>query len=81
LQQGDVLLSIGGTAVSRGNWLATLNRYKQGERVTISVRRFRQTLDLSVQLGPPEIYDYRIEEIPSASAEAKRLRAAWLEAN
>ena len=79
LQEGDVLLSIGGTPVSRGNWLATLNRYKQGDRVIVSVRRFRRTVDLTVQLGPPDVYDYRIEEAPNASAEAKRLRAAWLE--
>jgi len=81
LQEGDIVLSIGGTPVSRENWLYTLNRYKQGDRVPVSVRRFRQTLDLTIQLGPPELYDYRIDEIPNASAEAKRLRAAWLEGN
>jgi len=31
-----------------------------------------------MQLDGPEIYDYRIEELPNASAEAKALRAAWL---
>ncbi len=81
LQQGDVLLSIAGTPVSRGNWLAMLNRYKQGDRVQVSVRRFRRTLDLTIQLGAPDVYDYRIEEIPTAAAEAKRLRAAWLDGN
>jgi predicted metalloprotease with PDZ domain len=81
LQEGDVLLSIGGAAVSRENWLYTLNRHRQGDRVSVSVRRFRQTLDLTIQLGPPDVYDYRIEEIPNASAEAKRLRRAWLEGN
>jgi predicted metalloprotease with PDZ domain len=79
LQQGDVLLSIGGSAVSRDNWFSTLNRYKQGDRVPITVRRFRRSLDLTLQLGPPELYDYRIEEVPNASDEARRLRAAWLD--
>ena len=78
LQEGDVLLSIGGTPVSRENWLSTLNKHKEGDRVPVSVRRFRQTLDLTIQLGPPDAYDYRIEEIPNASTEAKRLRSAWL---
>src|SRR5439155_13308048 len=64
LQQGDVLLSIGGTNVSRENWFSTLNRFKQGDRIAVSVRRFRRTIELNIQLGPPEIFDYRIEEIP-----------------
>jgi predicted metalloprotease with PDZ domain len=81
LQEGDILASLGGTNVTRENWLSTLNRYKQGNRVPVSVRRFRQTLDLTLQLGPPEVYDYRIEELPNAPADAKRLRAAWLDGN
>ena len=79
LQQGDILLSIGGTSISRENWFSALNRYKQGDRIPVTVRRFRQTMELNLQLGAPELYDYRIEEIPNASNEAKTLRAAWLE--
>jgi predicted metalloprotease with PDZ domain len=79
LQQGDVLLTIGGTAVTRDNWVTTLNRYKQGDQVPVTVRRFRRTMDLTLQLGPPELYDYRLEDIPDAAGEAKRLRTAWLE--
>jgi predicted metalloprotease with PDZ domain len=78
LQQGDVLLTIGGSSVSRDNWLSVLNRYKQGDRIPVTVRRFRQTVELSIQLGPPELYDYRIEEMPNASAEEKAIRAKWL---
>jgi hypothetical protein len=74
-----VLLSIGGTTVSRDNWYSVLNHYKQGDRIPITVRRFRRAVDLTLQLGPPELYDYRIEEIPNASAEIRKLRAAWLE--
>jgi predicted metalloprotease with PDZ domain len=81
LQEGDVLLSIGGMQVSRGNWRSILNRYKQGDRIGVSVRRFHRMLDLAIQLGPREVYDYKIEEVPNASAEAKRLRMAWLEGN
>ena len=81
LQQGDVLLSIGGTSVGRENWLTTLNRYKQEDRIPVTVRRFRQTRELTIQLGPPDIYDYRIEEIRNAPAGIKALREAWLRGN
>src|SRR6185295_2598178 len=66
LQQGDVLLSIGSTSVTRENWFQTLNRYKQGDRIPVTVRRFRRSTDLTITLGSPEIYDYRIEEITNA---------------
>jgi predicted metalloprotease with PDZ domain len=79
LQQGDVLLSIGGTSVSRENWVSLLNRYKQGDRVPVTVSRLRRTLDLTIVMGEPDFYDYRIEELPNASAQVKGLRAAWLE--
>ena len=78
LQQGDILVSIGGMPVSREDWRVTLNRFKQGDRVPITVRRYRQTLDLAIQLDAPEVYNYRIEEDPNAPAQAKALRSAWL---
>jgi predicted metalloprotease with PDZ domain len=81
LQEGDVLVSIGGTPVARENWSATLSRFKQGDRVPITVRRYRQTLDLAIQLDGPDTFNYRIEEDPNASAQAKALRAAWLNGN
>ena len=78
LQQGDVLLSIGGTSVSRENWMSVLNRYKQGDRISVTVRRFRRPVELSIELGAPDLFDYRIEEMPNASAQMKVLRTAWL---
>src|SRR5437667_376988 len=81
LQQGDILVSIGGTTVSRDNWRNVLNRYKEGDRIPVTARRFDQVLQLTIQLGPPEVYEYRIEEMPAAPAEARKLRAAWLEGN
>jgi predicted metalloprotease with PDZ domain len=78
LHQGDRLLTIGGNSVSRDNWIFMLNRFKQGDRVPVTVRRFGQTLNLTLELGLPEIYDFDIQEIPNASPEARRLRAAWL---
>jgi predicted metalloprotease with PDZ domain len=81
LQEGDVLLSIGRASVSHDDWVFVLNRYKQGDRVPVTVRRLRRNLDFSVELGEPEIFDYSIEEIPDATAAMKTLRSAWLSAN
>lgn len=79
LQEGDILLTIGGREVSRDNWLSVLNRYKKGDRVPVTVRRFRRTVEASMVLVEPEYFDFRIEELPNASAQAKQLRAAWLD--
>jgi predicted metalloprotease with PDZ domain len=78
LQQGDVVLEIGDTGVTRANWRAVLNRFRKGDRIPITVRRLRQTLNITIQLDEPELYTYRIEENPNASAEARMLRAGWL---
>ena len=58
--------------------MSVLNRYKQGDRISLTVRRFRRTVELSIELGPSDLFDYRIEEMPNASAQMKVLRAAWL---
>jgi predicted metalloprotease with PDZ domain len=78
LQQGDVLLSIGGTNVTRENWISVLNRYKRGDRVPVAARRLRRAIEVTLELGEPDLYDYRIEEMPNSSAQMKMLRAAWL---
>ncbi len=81
VQQGDVLVSIGGMPVTRENWRYVLNGFKQGDRVPITVQRFRKNLDLTIQLETPEVYNYRIEEEPGASAQERALRQAWLGGN
>jgi predicted metalloprotease with PDZ domain len=78
LRQGDVLLKIGSTGVTRETWLAALNRYKANERVPVTVRRDRKSINTTLTLGRPEHYDYRIEELKDASPEARALRTAWL---
>ena len=78
LQQGDELLTLGGKKITRENWPSRLNRYKQGDRVPISVRRDRRTIQTVLVLGEPERFDYRIEEKKGATPEQKALRAAWL---
>jgi predicted metalloprotease with PDZ domain len=78
LQQDDVIISLGGKAVTHDNWLSLLNRYKQGDRMTILVKRDRRTIQATLLLGPPERYEYHIEEKKDVTAEQKALRAAWL---
>jgi predicted metalloprotease with PDZ domain len=78
LRQDDVLLKIGNESVTRETWLAALNRYKENQRVPVTVKRARRTVNVTLTLGPPERYDYRIEELKDASPEAKALRATWL---
>ena len=78
LQRGDEILSLGGRRVTRENWLPSLNRFKQGQRVPISVKRNRETVQTTVLLGQPERFEYRIEEKKDATNEQKALRDAWL---
>jgi predicted metalloprotease with PDZ domain len=78
LQEGDVMLSIGGSRVNRANWNSLLGRYKPGDRVTIQVQRFRRTLDVMLELRDSDLILYRLEEIPGASDASRRLRNSWL---
>jgi predicted metalloprotease with PDZ domain len=78
LQAGDEIISLGGKPVKRENWLLALARYKPKDRVPIVVRRDRRTIEAVLVMGQPERFDYRIEEHPTATAEQKALRAAWL---
>jgi predicted metalloprotease with PDZ domain len=78
LQVGDVITSFGGTRLTVTNFLKTIGRYKPGERAQLSVTRAGRPLTISLVLGAPQLFDFRIEENPSASVESKALRAAWL---
>ena len=77
LEVGDVINLFGGIKLTPGNLLKTLSRYKPGDRVNVAVQRGPRTIQASIILGKPEIFDYRIEELKDASGEAKALRAAW----
>jgi predicted metalloprotease with PDZ domain len=78
LQQGDILTSIGGTPVSEENWKSVLNRFKRGDRIPVIVRRFRRPVTVTLELGEPELFVYRIEVDPNAPPQAIGLRQAWL---
>lgn len=78
LQAGDQILTIGGKGVTNRDWLSTLNRYRGGDRIPVSVKRDRRTIQATLVLGAPERFEYRIEEKKDATAAQKALRAAWL---
>ena len=78
LQSNDELVSLGGKEVTKDSWLKTLARYKPGDSIPVTVRRDRRTIKTNIVLGQPERFDYKIEEKRDATAEQKRLRAAWL---
>jgi predicted metalloprotease with PDZ domain len=78
LQEGDEITSLGKKSVSHENFLVSLGRYKQGDRVPITVKRDRRTIQATLVLGAPERFEYRIVEKKDATPEQKALRAAWL---
>ena len=78
IQQGDQLVSIAGSLVTRNNWQSALERFRPGDRVKVQVERFGRTVDVELVMAAPANFTYRLEEIPNASAEAERLRASWL---
>jgi predicted metalloprotease with PDZ domain len=78
LQAGDEIITLGKKSISRENFLASLARYKQGDRVPITVKRDRRTIQETLLLGAPERLEYQIEERKDATSQQKALRAAWL---
>jgi predicted metalloprotease with PDZ domain len=79
LQSGDEILEVGGKSLVKDNWPATISRFKPGQPIPVTVKRDRRTLKVSLVLGEVERFEYKIEEIPGATAEQKKLRTAWLE--
>jgi predicted metalloprotease with PDZ domain len=78
LQEGDVITLFGGTRLTPANLLKTVSRYKPGDRVPLVVSRGDKINRLTIIMGQPQLFNYRIEEMVNASAEAKALRVAWL---
>ncbi|HKO63547.1 MAG TPA: PDZ domain-containing protein [Pyrinomonadaceae bacterium] len=78
LQAGDEVLSLGGKNIKRENWLFALSRYKEGDRIPIVVKRDRRTIRTTLVLGPPERFDFRIEELTNTTPQQRALREAWL---
>jgi predicted metalloprotease with PDZ domain len=78
LQEDDEILTIGGKKIKRENFFLALSRHKEGARIPVTVKRNRETIRATLVLGPPERFDYRIEEKKDATPEQKALREKWL---
>jgi predicted metalloprotease with PDZ domain len=78
LQAGDVIVALGGTKLTPDNFFKVLARFKPGDRVTATISRDGRMATKELTLAAPQVFDYRIEEIPNAVPTAKALRAAWL---
>ncbi|HYG79909.1 MAG TPA: PDZ domain-containing protein [Pyrinomonadaceae bacterium] len=78
LKRDDVIVSVGGTKITDENFGATVGRFRQGERMALTLSRDGQTLQKVITPGPPDTHTYRIEEIRDATAEQRRMRAEWM---
>jgi predicted metalloprotease with PDZ domain len=78
LQEGDVITSFGGAKLNPANLLRTISRYKPGDRVAVVFSRSGKISRITLTMGQPLLFNFRIEEMPNASVEAKALRLAWL---
>src|SRR4029079_10400458 len=54
LQSGDELVSLDGKKVNKNNWFETLARFKNGQRLPITVKRNRRTIKASLLLNEAE---------------------------
>lgn len=78
LKEGDVILAVGKTRVTRETFTPTIIRYRPDEKVVLTIKRNRDTFKQPITLGKPSVSTYRIEEVMNASPQALALRAAWL---
>jgi predicted metalloprotease with PDZ domain len=77
LKQGDIIMMVGDTKVTRETFVPTIIHYKPQTRVPLTIKRDRSTIKVIITLGEPNAYSYHIEEIKDASPEQRTLRAAW----
>ncbi|HJU54044.1 MAG TPA: PDZ domain-containing protein [Pyrinomonadaceae bacterium] len=78
LKRDDVITTVGDKKVTGKNFEEAVGRFKQGERMPVTVNRDGQTLKKVITPGPPDTYTYRLEEVRDATAEQRRLRAEWM---
>lgn len=78
LEQGDVIAAVGDTKVTRETFVPVITRYQPKTRVPLTIKRDRERIRLTITLGEPGTYIYRLEEIKDATPEQRALRAAWL---
>lgn len=78
LEQGDIITAIGRQNVTTETFQPIIARFKPNDRITLTVRRDRNTLKKTVTLGQPATYTFHLEEMKDATPEMRARRAAWL---
>jgi predicted metalloprotease with PDZ domain len=78
LQVGDIIKTFDGIRLTPGNFLSTIGRYRPGNHIELIIHRGQRSMQMTLTLGEPQIWNYRIEEMKDAPAETKALRLAWL---
>jgi predicted metalloprotease with PDZ domain len=78
LEEGDEILTLNGKKIKRENFLFALSKLKPGDRVPVSLKRNRETIRATLVMGPPERFDYKIQERSDATPQQKTMREAWL---
>jgi predicted metalloprotease with PDZ domain len=78
LKHDDIIISIDNTNITPENYAAATGRFKQNQRILVTVNRDGQTLKKFITPGAPNTFTYRLEEIPAASTEQRALRSAWM---
>jgi predicted metalloprotease with PDZ domain len=78
LQVGDVIAALGSTRLTPDNFFKVLARYKPGDKIAATIVRDGRMTTKELTFSAPQVFEYRIEEMPNASPAAKALRVAWL---
>ena len=77
LDQGDIILSVDGTAIKdKAQFEELLKTKTPGEKLQMKIRRYGKTLQKQVILDKDPTYNISIDE--QASAEAVKAKEAWL---
>ena len=74
----DVLLAVGGERATAQTLLPQLARYREGDRVPLTVFRGDRLLELTMTAPTRRTETYAITEDPNATPAQKALRESWL---
>lgn len=78
LAPDDVLLAIDGERVTRATLAAQLARFREGQRVPLTIFRGDRLLEVSFTMQVRPTISYAITEDPGAAPEQKLIRDSWL---
>lgn len=78
LASNDVVLAIGGERTSLETYQAQLARFRNGERVPVTIFRGDRLLEVSWTAQPRPTITYLITEDPAATPAQKTIRDSWL---